>query len=256
MWTELFRLDGQVVVVPGGNGGIGSVLCRAFSESGASVVIAGRRLERCQEVAAQIKAHGGRALAVRADLTHPEEAERLMAAAVEHFGRLDILVNCVGGNARYPAEEYPLAEWQRILDLNLTTTLLACQAAARHMIPHRQGKILNISSVRSLLGIHSGYSAYCAAKGAVNMLTKQLATEWARYNITVNAIAPTFIRTEQVADMLADQAFYDSLVRRIPLGRVGEVDDLIGAALLFVSSASRFITGQVLFIDGGLTACQ
>jgi gluconate 5-dehydrogenase len=151
---------------------------------------------------------------------------------------------------------YPLAEWQRILDLNLTTTLLACQAAARRMIPRGGGKIVNISSVRSLLGIHSGYSAYCAAKGAVNQLTKQLATEWAEHGITVNAIAPTFIRTEQVADMLADRAFYESLVRRIPLGRVGEVNDLVGATLLLTSPASRFITGQVLFVDGGLTACQ
>jgi gluconate 5-dehydrogenase len=256
MWTELFKLDGRVAVVPGGNGGIGSVLCRALAAYGADVVIAGRRFERCQDVAAQIEASGRHALAVRADLTRPEDAERLMTQAVERFGRLDILVNCVGGNARFPAEEYPLSEWRRILDLNLTTMLLACQAAARYMIPQRYGKILNISSVRSLLGIHSGYSAYCAAKGAVNMLTKQLATEWAKYGITVNAIAPTFIRTEQVADMLSDQAFYDSLVRRIPLGRIGEVDDLVGAVLFFVSPASNFITGQVLFIDGGLTACQ
>jgi gluconate 5-dehydrogenase len=124
------------------------------------------------------------------------------------------------------------------------------------MIPRGGGKIVNISSVRSLLGIHSGYSAYCAAKGAVNLLTKQLATEWARHGITVNAIAPTFIRTEQVADMLSDRAFFESLVRRIPLGRVGEVDDLVGAILLLTSPASRFITGQVLFVDGGLTACQ
>jgi len=252
----LFGLDGRVAWIPGGGGGIGAALALALAERGAAVVVSGRDRSRCAAVVEQVQQAGGRALAAPGDMTVAAEVGRAALAATEAFGRLDILVQCVGGNARHAAEDYGEDEWDRILDLNLKSTYLTCRAAAQVMIPQRSGRILNISSVRSLLGIHSGYTAYCAAKAAVNGLTRQLATEWARYGITVNALAPTFIRTPLVADMLADPGFHEALVARIPLGRVGETADLVGPALLFCSDAAGFVTGQVLFVDGGLTACQ
>lgn len=251
-----FRLEGRVAWVPGGAGGIGAALASALAAQGAAVVLTSRSADRCETAAAGIRAAGGQALAAPGDMTREEDASRAVQAAQDTFGRLDILVQCVGGNARHDAEAYALGDWERIVDLNLRTTFLACRAAAQAMIPRRYGRILCLSSVRSLLGIHQGYAAYCAGKAAVNGLVRQLATEWGKHGITVNALAPTFIRTEQVADLLGNPAFYNALVARIPLGRVGETEDLVGPALLLCSDAASFVTGQVLFVDGGLTASQ
>ena len=191
---------------------------------------------------------------------HEVAAERVVDAALERFGRLDIIVNAVGGGAGkviFDAQDYPLDAWDWILDLNLRSTLVATQPAVRAMIAGgRGGRVLNISSVRAQLGIRSGYSAYVAAKGAVSSLTRQWAVEWAKHAITVNAIAPTFVDTPQVAMLLGDPAFKAGVVGRIPLDRVGQTDDLIGPALFFCSDASSFVTGQILMIDGGLTATQ
>jgi gluconate 5-dehydrogenase len=203
---------------------------------------------------------GSEPLAIAADLTKKEDADRAVAETMDHFGRLDIIINAIGGGAGkvlFQAEEYPIPEWDWILDLNLTSTVLATQAAVRAMIQGgRGGKVVNISSVRGQLGINAGYSAYVAAKGAVNSLTRQWATEWAKHGITVNAIAPTFVDTPQVAMLLDDPDFKSALLSRVPMGRVGETKDLLGPVLLFCSEASSFITGQILTIDGGLTATQ
>ena len=173
---------------------------------------------------------------------------------------MDILVNAVGGGAGkalHPAEAYPRSDWDWIMELNLRSTLVPTQPVVRHMIEGRHGgAILNISSVRANLGINAGYSAYVAAKGAISALTRQWATEWARYGIRVNAIMPTFVDTPQVATLLQDPAFKAGIVGRIPLGRVGETRDLAGPAIFLCSEAASFITGQVLGIDGGLTATQ
>jgi gluconate 5-dehydrogenase len=255
-----FRLDGRVAIVAGGSGGIGARLATAFAGVGAKVAVVGRSAERGDVVRAAVEAVGGEALVVAADVERKDDADRVVAEVEERFGRVDVLVNAVGGGAGtalYSAEEYPEPEWDRIVDLNLRSALLPSQAAARAMIRGgRGGRILNISSVRGQLGIRAGFSAYCAAKGALDMLTRQHATEWATHGITVNAISPTFVRTPQVESLLADEAFHQSLVQRIPLGRIAETDDLVGAALLLCSDASAFITGQVLTLDGGLTACQ
>jgi gluconate 5-dehydrogenase len=257
---DRFRLDGRVALVAGGSGGIGVRICAALAGVGADVAVVARSADRAEEVRAAAEAAGSRAIALSGDMTVEEDAGRVVAEAVERLGRLDVLVNAVGGGAGtalYPAEEYPEAEWDRIVDLNLRSTLLPAQAAARTMIAAgRGGRILNISSVRGQLGINAGYSAYVAAKGALNALTRQWATEWAKHGITVNAISPTFVRTPQVESLLADRAFYEGLVARIPLGRIAETDDLVGAVLFFCSDASSFVTGQVLTLDGGLTATQ
>lgn len=257
---QRFSLAGRVAMVAGGSGGIGVRACAALAGVGADVAIVGLSeagLERAREA---VTAAGRKPLVIDTDMAAPGEAARVVADTVAALGRLDVLVNAIGGGAGtalYPAQEYPKAEWDRILDLNLTTMLLPSQAAARAMIEAGHGgSILNISSVRGQLGIDAGYSAYVAAKGAVNALTRQHATEWARYGIRVNAVAPTFVRTPQTASLLADQAFYDGLVARIPLRRIADTDDLVGAILFFCTDASAFVTGQVLTVDGGLTATQ
>ena len=257
---DLFRLDGRVALVPGGGGAIGSAMAAAFSGAGAHVVIVDQTDERAEAAAAPIRAAGGQVLALGADVTNEAECERVVGATVERFGRLDIIMNAVGGGAGkvlFDAEVYPRDAWDWIYEINVRSTLCATQAAVKAMIAGgRGGRVLNISSVRASLGINAGYSAYVAAKGAVSSLTRQWATEWAKHGITVNAIAPTFVDTPQVAMLLGDPAFKASIVSRIPLGRVGGTGDLTGAALFFASDASSFVTGQILGIDGGLTATQ
>jgi gluconate 5-dehydrogenase len=257
---DLFRLDGRVALVPGGGGAIGSAMAGAFAGAGAHVVIVDQTEERAEAAASPIRATGAQVLALGADVTSEAECERVVAATLERFGRLDIIMNAVGGGAGkvlFDAEAYPREAWDWIYEINVRSTLCATQAAVKAMIAGgRGGRVLNISSVRAALGINAGYSAYVAAKGAVSSLTRQWATEWAKHGITVNAIAPTFVDTPQVAMLLGDPAFKAALVSRIPLGRVGGTGDLAGAALFFCSDASSFVTGQILGIDGGLTATQ
>ena len=235
--------------------------CRSRRRSptaGASVAVGGRG--RSARAGRRPQAVGGETLAVAPTWSCGRRPTGAIAKTVERFGRLDVLVNGVGGGGTRilaPAEDYPEEKWNWIMGLNLTSTLWPSAAAARQMIAQGDGgSILNVSSVRGQLALRAGYSSYVAAKGAVNMLTKQHATEWAPHGIRVNAISPTFVRTPQVADMLGDAGFYDALVARIPLGRIAEPDDLVGAALFFCSDASAFVTGQILTLDGGLTACQ
>ena len=258
--SELFDLEGQVAVIPGGGGAIGSALARGLAEAGAAVSVVGRSKDRVDEAASRISDSGGRALAISADMTDADDARRSIDETVAGLGRVDIIVNAVGGGAGevlHDAEQYPGDAWDWIMELNVRSTLLPTQAAVRQMIAQGDGgRVLNISSVRGQLGIDAGYSAYVAAKGAIDSLTRQWATEWAKHGISVNAISPTFVDTPQVASLLGDPEFKARVVSRIPLRRVGTTDDLLGAALLFCSGASSFITGQILTIDGGLTATQ
>jgi gluconate 5-dehydrogenase len=257
---QRFRLDGRVAIVTGGTGGIGSRLSEALARVGARVVVHGRDEARASAIVQRLRDEGAESLFVRGDLTRRAEADRLIQEALSAFGRVDLIVNTVGGGAGtavYPAESYPEEEWDRIMDLNLRAALLPTQAAARAMIAGGQGgRVLHLSSVRGQLGIDNGFSAYVAAKGALDALTRQQATEWAKHGITVNAISPTFVATEQVASLLADEAFRTGLEARIPLHRIAEPDDVVGAALLLCTDAASFITGQILTLDGGLTACQ
>lgn len=255
-----FRLDGRVAMVAGGSGGIGTRLCAAFAGVGASVAIVGQSQERLRAARDGVGQAGGRALVLAGDMTVEAEADRVVAETVQELGRLDVLVNGIGGGitkVMNPAENYPASDWDWVMDLNLRTQFLLSKAAARAMIDGgRGGRILNISSVRGQLGVRLGYTPYVAAKAAMDGLTRQHATEWAEHGITVNAISPTFVRTPQVESLLADDAFREGLVARIPLGRVADPDDLVGAVLFFCTDASSFVTGQVLTLDGGLTACQ
>jgi NAD(P)-dependent dehydrogenase (short-subunit alcohol dehydrogenase family) len=257
---ERFRLDDRVAIVTGGTGGIGGRLCAALARVGARVVVHGRDGGRTEAVAQRLRDEGGEATAAVADLTRAEDADRMVDEAMRAHGRVDVIVNTVGGGAGtalYPAEAYPEAEFDRIMDLNLRSTVLPTQAAVRAMIAGgRGGRVLHFSSVRGQLGIDNGFSAYVAAKGALDALTRQQATEWAKHGVTVNTISPTFVITEQSANLLADEAFRAGLEQRIPLHRIAETDDVVGASLLLCSDAASFVTGQILTLDGGLTACQ
>jgi len=257
---DIFSLDGRVALVPGGGGGIGSALAEALASAGARVAVAGRTRDTCEATIERVHAAGSEGLAITADVTSEPDCERMVRETLDRFGQIDILVNAVGGGAGkvlHPAEAYPRSDWDWIMELNVRSTVLPTQAVARAMIERgRGGRILNISSVRANLGINAGYSAYVAAKGAISSLTRQWATEWARYGIHVNAIMPTFVDTPQVATLLEDPAFKAGIVSRIPLGRVGETRDLVGPAIFLCSDAASFVTGQILGIDGGLTATQ
>jgi NAD(P)-dependent dehydrogenase (short-subunit alcohol dehydrogenase family) len=257
---QRFRLDERVAIVTGGTGGIGGRLCAALARVGAKVVVHGRDAARTDAVAGRLRDEGREATAVVADLTRAEDADRMVDEAMAAYGRVDVIVNTVGGGAGtalHPAESYPEPEFDRIMDLNLRSAVLPTQAAARAMIAGgRGGRVLHFSSVRGQLGIDNGFSAYVAAKGALDALTRQQATEWAKHGITVNTISPTFVVTEQSANLLADEEFRAGLEARIPLHRIAETDDVVGASLLLCSDAASFVTGQILTLDGGLTACQ
>ncbi len=257
---DRFRLDDRVAFIAGGGGAIGSAMAVAFAEAGAKVAAVDITQESVDATAGRVAAVGGECLALTGDMTDRTAAEHIVEQIGERFGHLDIMVNAIGGGAGkvlFEAQDYPDDAWDWIYDINVRCTLVPTQAAVKAMIAAgRGGKVLNISSVRAALGIRAGYSAYVAAKGAISSLTRQWATEWAKYGINVNAISPTFVDTPQVAMLLDDPAFKKSLTDRIPIGRVGGTDDLVGAAIFLCSDASTFITGQILGIDGGLTATQ
>jgi len=259
-YLDVFSLEGHVALVPGGGGSIGAAISKALAGAGAKVVIANHTQDKAEATAEAIRAAGGDAIGLAADATVEADCERAVAAAVEHYGKLDMIVNCVGGGAGkvlFDAQEYPRDSWDWIYELNVRSVLVPTQAAVRQMIVAGEGgRVVNISSVRALLGIDAGYSAYVAAKGAVESLTRQWATEWAKHGIRVNGIRPTFVDTPQVAMLLGDPAFKAGIVRRIPLNRVGGTDDMTGAVVFLLSDAAAFITGQTIGLDGGLTASQ
>ncbi|MGQ9456743.1 MAG: SDR family NAD(P)-dependent oxidoreductase [Anaerolineae bacterium] len=255
-YRDLYNLEGKVALVAGGAGGIGTAISEGLAAFGATVLVAGRTQAKAEKVAADIVAAGGRAEGLYLDATDIPSTRQIVADLGQRYGNIHILVNCVGGHKEAPAEEYTEEDWDRVVDLNLKAAFFLSQAVARVQIPNGGGKHIHISSVRSLLGIRRGYIAYCASKGGLNLMVKQLATEWAKYGITVNGIAPTFTRTELVKAYLEDPDFYNPLVARIPLGRICEPVDLAALAIYLAAPASDFINGQIIFADGGLTATQ
>jgi gluconate 5-dehydrogenase len=252
-----FRLDGRVALVTGGYGGIGLAVCHGLAAAGARVAIAGRDQQKAERAAGAIRAAGGEAFPVSFDAMQAASVHDMTDRVAAHYGRLDVLVNTVGGNSREElAESATESGFDEVLRLNLTTAMFQAQAAAKHMMT-AGGKQVHIGSVRGMLALRGrGFAAYCAAKGGLSVLCKQLAAEWAPKGITVNVVSPTFVRTEQGARFLADPAFYQSVVSRIPLGRIGETDDVVASVLFFAAPASSVITGQTLYLDGGITATQ
>ncbi len=258
LFDNLFGLEGKVALVPGGYGGIGEAVCRGLAAAGAQIGVAGHNADRAQALTDALNAAGYSAFAAPFEASSVAEIRTMTDAVANHFGRLDILVNCVGLNREEKAEEITEENFDYVYTANLKSALFLAQAAAKHMIAGGEGgKQVHLGSVRTLLALRGrGYAAYCAAKGGLGTMCKQLAAEWAPHHINVNVVAPTFVRTEQVAAMLNDPEFYAALTARIPLGRVAEPEEVMQAVLFFVSSASNFVTGQTLYLDGGITATQ
>ena len=254
--AELFNLSGRVALVTGAGSGLGAVFAEALAEAGASVVCAGRRLERVQETASRLGEKGCQSLAVSADVTNEVIVASMIAQTVERFGKLDILVNNAGTAVVGPPETISLADWQRVVDVNLTGVFLCAREAAKAMIAAGTGgRIINIASILGAVASEPvPAAAYDATKGAVVNLTRDLAVHWAPHNILVNAIGPAYFPSEMTEAFLALPEMRREIERRTPLGRIGRPEELKGAVVFFASDASSYVTGQTLYVDGGWTA--
>lgn len=255
---ELFDLQRKVAFVPGGYGGIGEAVATILAEAGACVAVAGRSVDKAEALAQKLNTRGYKALGLAMDAEDVESIRIATDRVAAHFGRLDILANCVGKNREQKLDEVTPETFDEIYRTNLRSAMFLAQAAARHQVAGgRGGKQVHLLSVRSMLGMRGyGYSAYTATKGALVMLVKQHAVELARHGITVNGVAPTVVLTDAAKKWQTDPGRWDALLARIPLGRVAEPRDVAAAALYFCAPASDFATGQVLYLDGGITATQ
>jgi gluconate 5-dehydrogenase len=254
--AQLFDLSGRVALVTGAGSGLGVVFAEALAEAGASVVCVGRRLERVQQTAQRLGAIGCQSLAVSADVTNEGTVASMIAQTVERFGKLDILVNNAGTAVVGPPETISLADWQRVVDVNLTGVFLCAREAAKAMIAAGTGgRIINIASILGAVASEPvPATAYDATKGAVVNLTRDLAVHWAPHNILVNAIGPAYFPSEMTEGFLALPEMRREIERRTPLGRIGRPEELKGAVVFFASDASSYVTGQTLYVDGGWTA--
>jgi gluconate 5-dehydrogenase len=248
-----FDLSGKVAVVVGGHGGIGQAIALGFADAGADVVVASRNIDSLQDTAKQIKAKGKKALAVSVDITDEKSVAAMVETILKTFPTVNILVNAAGLAIRQPAATFSIADYRKVLDINTTGTFIVSQAIGRLMINQKSGSIINLSSVRGQYGLPSDYAAYCSSKGAVDTLTKTLACEWAKHNVRVNAIAPTIVETDLTKSALANPAYATMMKNRIPMGKWAMPEDMVGASIFFASEASSFVTGQILYIDGGVT---
>ncbi|MFC1491276.1 SDR family NAD(P)-dependent oxidoreductase [Nitrospinota bacterium] len=248
---EMFDLTDKVAVVTGGAGAIGSVVAKGLAEFGAHIVIADINLEGGEEVAQQVESLGRKALALNTDVSRQDEVQEMVRSVKNSFGTIDILFNNAGIIGRYPAEELPLAEWARIIEVNLTGAFLVAQAVAvTAMIPQKAGKIINTSSFAAFRGRKRG-AAYASSKSGLIALTRVLANDWGKYNINVNSLAPSNLDTPMTAPALSDPERRQRAISSTPLGRLGKPEDLFGTVLFLASRASDFVTGQIVSVEGG-----
>jgi len=252
MSNELFDLAGRVAIVTGTSRGLGQYFARALAKAGADLVLTSRKPEDLAQFAKEISGLGRRAVCLELDVRKQESIERFAAAAEAAYGHLDILVNNAGCNVRKPALEVTWDDWNLILDTNLRGTFFVAQAVARRMIPRGYGRIINIGSVTSVAG-YRGLGPYGASRGGIRQLTMSLADDWGQHGITVNCLAPGWFRTAQNNVMYEDAEWVAYLTERIPVKRPGLPNDLDGAVVFLASESSRYVTGQTLLVDGGIS---
>ncbi len=249
--NELFRLDGRTAIVTGASSGLGARMARTLHGAGANVVLAARRLDRLQALAAELPG----ALAVACDVGIDDDIEQLVDATMTQFGRIDVVINNAGIGTPMPAEHESLENFRETVAVNFTGVFVLCQKAGRHMLDAGSGSIINIGSILGIVG--SGQipqTSYAPTKGAVIQLTRELAAQWARKGVRVNAIAPGWFASEMTAEMFADEKAMNWVKRKTPMGRPGNERELDGAVLFLASDASSYVTGHTLCVDGGWTA--
>ena len=251
---NMFDLTGKVAIVTGGAGALGEALAQGLAAYGADVVVTGRTIKTLEEAVKGVEKVGRKALAVTCDATKEDEVIAMVKKTMDTFGRVDILVTVAGMAKRHPAEDFPAEDFRQVMDVNVTGTFLCAKHVGKIFKEQGYGKVITISSVRAAAGHPGGYAAYGTSKGATNLLTKQLATEWAKYNIQVNSIAPCIFWTPLTQEILENPEMYKIFMSRIPMGRAAVTQDFIGSAVYFASAASNFTTGQILYVDGGTTA--
>jgi NAD(P)-dependent dehydrogenase (short-subunit alcohol dehydrogenase family) len=252
---DLFDLSGETAIVTGAGRGLGESMAHGLAEAGANIVIADIDLESATKTAEDLQKVGSKAIAIKTDITKVDDVNQMAETTIREFGKIDILVNNAGimrtGKTPENIEE---AEWKRVVDVDLTGVFLASKAVGTYMIRQKYGKIINIASMSGVIvNKDKKLTDFCAAKGGVVMLTKALASEWAQHNIRVNAIAPGYMRTEQLQVALADQKVSGAMCELTPLKRIGEVEELKGPVVFLASKASSFMTGHILLVDGGYT---
>jgi NAD(P)-dependent dehydrogenase (short-subunit alcohol dehydrogenase family) len=252
MTNGLFDLSGQIAIVTGASRGLGQHFARALAKSGADLVLTSRNREDLSQFVAEIEGLGRKAVPLELDVRDQESIERMAAAAQSVFGQIHILVNNAGCNVRKPALEVTWDDWNLVLDTNLRGSFFVAQQIARRMVPYGYGRIINIGSVTSVFG-YAGLAPYGASRGGVRQLTMSLADDWGKYGITVNCLAPGWFRTEQNKVLYGSKEWVDYLIDRIPLKRPGQPHDLDGAVVFLASEASRYVTGQTLLVDGGIS---
>ena len=252
---KLFDLSGQTALVTGGSRGLGLQIAESLGEAGAKILLSSRKAADLEEAAAHLQAKGIDTRWVAADASDPAQIQKVCDEAMQRLGQVDILVNNAGATWGAPAEDYPLEAWDKVMNLNIRSIFLMSQAVGKaSMIPRRSGRIINVASIAGLSGsIDVQFIAYGTSKGAVVNFTRTLAGEWGRHGITVNALAPGFFPSKMTKGVLATFGV-DKLAAQAPLKRIGDDDDLKGAALLFASAAGKHITGQILAVDGGVSA--
>lgn len=252
MSDGLFDLTGRVALVTGTSRGLGQYFARALAKAGADLILTSRKKESLKEFAAEIESMGRRQHCVDLDVRDEQSIRRMAAEAEQAFGKIDILVNNAGCNVRKPALEVTWDDWNTVLDTNLRGSFFVAQAAARGMVERRYGRIINIGSVTSVAG-YAGLGPYGASRGGIRQLTMSLADDWGRHGVTVNCLAPGWFQTAQNRVMYEDKEWVEYLTERIPLKRPGRPDDLDGAVVFLASEASRYVTGQTMLVDGGIS---
>jgi NAD(P)-dependent dehydrogenase (short-subunit alcohol dehydrogenase family) len=253
MTSSLFDLQGKTAVVIGGTTGIGHALSLGLADAGAHVVASSRRQEQVESTAKEIEARGRRTLRCTSDVTARATIEKLRDEVLQAFGKVEILVNCAGITKRAPTVNFPEEDWDRIIETNLTGTLRGCQIFGKHMLSQGYGRIINIASLSTYVGLFE-VAAYSASKAAVGALTKVLATEWSRHGVLVNAIAPGVFRTDLNTQLLDSTGRGQEFKVRTPMGRFGNTQELVGAAVYLASEAASFVSGEIMVVDGGFLA--